>query len=138
MKSTKNSRVEFLVFFLSVLLCYLQSLSHCAKLGSETDKVALLAFKNQVADDPFGALSAWNDSLDFCQWHGVTCGARHRRVIALHLNNQSLTGSISPYIGNLAFLRSIILQSNNFYVKIPLEIGNLFRLQYIIFSLNML
>ncbi|KAK2657053.1 hypothetical protein Ddye_010105 [Dipteronia dyeriana] len=138
MKSAKISKVEFIVFFLFVLLCYLQSLTHCTELGGETDKVALLAFKNQVADDPFGALSAWNDSLDFCQWHGVSCSARHRRVTALHLNNQSLTGSISPYIGNLTFLRSINLQSNNFYGKIPLEIGNLFRLQYIIFSLNML
>ncbi|KAH7553821.1 hypothetical protein JRO89_XS12G0061500 [Xanthoceras sorbifolium] len=139
MKSTKISRVAFLVFYTFVLLFYSRlSLSHCAKLGSETDKQALLAFKKQVADDPFGAFSTWNDSLEFCQWHGVTCSSRHQRVTALYLNNQSLTGSISPYIGNLTFLRSISLQSNNFYGKIPPEIGKLFRLQYISFSLNML
>ena len=37
--------------------------------GNETDKLALLAFKNHLIDVPNGILSSWNDSA-FCEWRG--------------------------------------------------------------------
>lgn len=139
MKPSKIPHVAFLIFFHFIFLNYFHfPSSHCANLGSETDKFALLAFKSKVVDDPFGALSTWNDSVDFCQWHGVTCSLRHRRVVALDLRAQNLTGTISPFIANLTFLRLINLQQNKFYGKIPPETGRLFRLRSIRFSLNML
>ncbi|KDO57941.1 hypothetical protein CISIN_1g041479mg, partial [Citrus sinensis] len=104
----------------------------------EPDKQALLAFKSKVDDDPFGALSTWNDSVNFCQWLGVTCSLKYQRVILLNLSGQNLTGTASPYIGNLTFLRLINLQQNNFSSNIPHEIGRLFRLRHIIFNSNAL
>ncbi|XP_024037407.1 putative receptor-like protein kinase At3g47110 isoform X2 [Citrus clementina] len=140
MRDTKTSPViALLFFFLFILLSFLFhfSFSHCANLGTETDKQALLAFKSKVAD-PFGALSTWNDSVNFCLWLGVTCSLKHQRVISLNLSGQNLTGTLSPYIGNLTFLRLINLQQNSFSGMIPHEIGRLFRLRSIIFNRNML
>ena len=45
------------------------------------------------------------------------------------INCKDPYGSISPYIGNLTFLRFINLQNNSFYGEIPHEVGHLFRLQ---------
>ena len=63
-----------------------------------TDHLALLKFKESIDDDPFGLLSSWNDSIQFCSWHGITCGCRHQRVTILKLEALNLRGTISPYI----------------------------------------
>lgn len=97
--------------------------------GNETDKIALLTLKAKITDDPFGFLSSWNDSIHFCQWRGVLCGRRHQRVTVLELTSQKLTGPISPYIGNLTFLKELVLDDNTFVNKIPQEIGHLPRLE---------
>ncbi|GAY62863.1 hypothetical protein CUMW_221160 [Citrus unshiu] len=84
MRDARTSPViAFLFSFLFILLSFPFhfSFSYCANLGSETDKQALIAFKSKVDDDPFGALSTWNDSVNFCQWLGVTCSLKHQRVI---------------------------------------------------------
>ncbi|KAJ0079303.1 hypothetical protein Patl1_23485 [Pistacia atlantica] len=44
---------------------------------------------------------------------GITCCSKHRRVTALDLNSRGLFGSLTPYIGNLSFLRDIELYNNN-------------------------
>lgn len=95
----------------------------------ETDSVALLAIKSKIIHDPQGILNSWNDSRHFCEWDGITCGRRHRRVTVLDLNSRGLFGSLSPYIGNLSFLRVILLFNNSIQGGIPPEIGRLFRLQ---------
>ncbi|XP_059593071.1 probable LRR receptor-like serine/threonine-protein kinase At3g47570 [Vitis vinifera] len=86
--------------------------------GNETDKLALLAFKNYVANVPNGVLSSWNDSLHFCQWEGVTCSHQLQRVTALRLESQRLAGSLPP-IENLTFLRELELSNNNLHGTIP-------------------
>ncbi|KAK2990893.1 hypothetical protein RJ640_006082 [Escallonia rubra] len=96
---------------------------------NETDRQALLAFKDLIQEDPFAVLSSWNDSLHFCEWKGVTCGHQHQRVTAVELMSQNLVGSLSPQIGRLTFLRKIYLDSNGFHGTIPPDIGQLFRLQ---------
>ncbi|XP_020420966.1 putative receptor-like protein kinase At3g47110 [Prunus persica] len=100
--------------------------------GNETDRLALLAIKAQIKQDPHNVLSSWNESIHFCSWHGVSCGRYHhqrQRVTKLNLQSQDLVGSLSPNVGNLSFLRELELQNNNFSSKIPPEIGNLGRLQ---------
>ncbi|KAL4632597.1 hypothetical protein ACB092_04G063000 [Castanea dentata] len=104
--------------------------------GNETDHQALLAFKTQITRDPENVFSSWNDSLHFCEWEGVTCGRKHRRVIVLDLQAKGLVGSLSPYIGNLSFIREIVLANNTIGGKIPDEVGNLFRLQALRLSNN--
>ncbi|KAG2701473.1 hypothetical protein I3843_06G043000 [Carya illinoinensis] len=97
--------------------------------GKEADRLALLEFKKGITHDPFMVFSSWNNSIDFCEWRGVTCGHRHRRVTKLHLAAKELVGSISPFIGNLSFLRILKLQNNSLIHEIPPEIGRLRRLR---------
>ena len=97
--------------------------------NNETDRLALLEFKAKITDDPLQVLSSWNDSIHFCLWRGVTCGRRHQRVIVLDLQTSKLVGSISPHVGNLSFLKNLILSNNSFHNEIPSEIDRLRRLQ---------
>ncbi|KAF8026930.1 hypothetical protein BT93_F3425 [Corymbia citriodora subsp. variegata] len=87
------------------------------------------AEKAGITVDPFGVLNSWNNSIGFCQWYGVTCGWRHQRVTVLDLSSQGLSGSISPHIGNLTFVRKIRLLNNSLHHDIPLQIGQLRRLR---------
>ncbi|KAL5703317.1 hypothetical protein ACHQM5_028420 [Ranunculus cassubicifolius] len=103
--------------------------SSARTLGNETDRLALLTFKSQISGEYQWILSSWNTSSHFCEWDGVTCGRRHRRVIKLDLSSHGLIGPISPYIGNLSFVRNITLTNNMFHGHIPREIGHLSRLQ---------
>ncbi|KAK2983219.1 hypothetical protein RJ640_023339 [Escallonia rubra] len=99
--------------------------------------LSLLAFKSMISDDPQGVLDSWNTSFHFCQWEGVTCGHQHRRVTVLDLRLKTLTGSISPYIGNLSFLQRISLSHNFLQVgKIPLELTYLSKLEMLIIHYN--
>ncbi|KAL5817156.1 hypothetical protein ACOSQ3_025534 [Xanthoceras sorbifolium] len=128
----------------AILLCYISLLlSHTSSThantttinANKTDHLALLAIKSQL-HDPSGVTSSWNNSVPLCLWTGVACGHRHQRVTKLHLSNQKIGGRLSPFIGNLSFLRSIHLEDNNFYGEIPREIGLLFRLKNLILSNN--
>ncbi|KAM7255910.1 hypothetical protein ACFE04_011651 [Oxalis oulophora] len=89
---------QFLKLFLFSILFHC---THCALLGIDTDKQALLAFKTQITHDPSQALSSWNESEQVCRWQGVTCSSKHKRVTDIDLHYFNLTGKISPFIGNL-------------------------------------
>ncbi|KAK1409302.1 hypothetical protein QVD17_35828 [Tagetes erecta] len=105
--------------------------------GSNTsDHLALLEIKAKITHDPQGALTSWNDSLPFCQWSGVTCGRRHQRVTTLNLKNLGLVGSLSPYLGNMSFLRYIYFDTNQLHGSIPPEMGRLHRLHVLSLSNN--
>ncbi|XVF05352.1 hypothetical protein REPUB_Repub05bG0164800 [Reevesia pubescens] len=103
--------------------------------GYERDRQALLAIKSQIID-PLGVTSSWNNSVSLCRWRGINCGRKHQRVTKLDLKMQNLGGTLSPYVGNLSFLRFINLEDNNFYGSIPPEIGRLSRLEIFILANN--
>ncbi|KAG2297357.1 hypothetical protein Bca52824_044026 [Brassica carinata] len=69
---------------------------------------------------------------------GVTCGRKHKRVTRLDLGGFQLGGVISPFIGNLSFLTSVDVTDNSFGGTIPRELVNLFRLQHLNVSFNIL
>ncbi|KAM4070429.1 hypothetical protein ACB094_12G165100 [Castanea mollissima] len=119
------------------LLCLQPTITTTAP-TNETDRLALLKFKESVTHDPYKILSSWNDSMHFCNWLGITCGRRHQRVTRLELKSYELQGSISPYVGNLTFLMVIGLYNNSFGGVIPQKIGHLFRLKQLRLSKNML
>ncbi|KAM7469495.1 hypothetical protein LguiA_007678 [Lonicera macranthoides] len=118
---------SFALFSIIFLLCQRGSTS--AHLSNQTDQLALLEFKHQIANNP--VFNSWNTSLHFCQWKGVECGHRQCRVISLNLTDQNMFGTISPHIGNLSFLRIIDLQDNHFQGEIPQQIGYLYRLRFL-------
>ncbi|XP_023741671.1 receptor kinase-like protein Xa21 [Lactuca sativa] len=124
-----NFRIEF--FFSSLVMFLLTTTISSSNGGNETDYWALLQLKSMITLDPSESLSSWNASFHFCDWSGVICGKRHRRVIALNMFSQGLQGSISPYVGNLSFLRGLFLWNNSFHGTLPHELGRLSRLRYL-------
>ncbi|GMP79121.1 hypothetical protein CsSME_00034790 [Camellia sinensis var. sinensis] len=124
-----------LVWWWCYLLCNIPAAS--CFMANETDRLALVAFKAAIVEDPFGAFTSWNHSVHHCHWNGILCSRRHPdRVIGITLMSQGLVGSLSPHVGNLSFLKSIVLQNNSFHGPIPQEMGRLFRLQTLHFSNN--
>ncbi|CAM8958299.1 unnamed protein product [Rhodiola kirilowii] len=121
--------------YLSIVFCLPARLT---AFSNETDMLALLALKNGflggTGNDIPLPLSSWNASLHFCQWPGITCGRCHQRVTTLDLDGLRPTGTLSPHIGNLTFLRFLNLSNCNIKGVVPEEIGQLSRLR--VFSMR--
>ncbi|VVA90825.1 unnamed protein product [Arabis nemorensis] len=95
---------------------------------------ALVAVKNEL-NDPYNVLENWDvNSVDPCSWRMVTCTDGY--VSALGLPSQSLSGTLSPRIGNLTYLQSVLLQNNAISGPIPDTIGRLEKLQTLDLSNN--
>ncbi|KAM3191976.1 hypothetical protein ACQJBY_069299 [Aegilops geniculata] len=106
---------------------------------TENDRQSLLCFKSRLLG-PAGVLASWsNTSLDVCDWHGITCSTvSPRRVIALELDSEGISGSISPCIANLTTLTRLQLSNNSLSGGIPTELGLLSRLRDLNLSMNTL
>ncbi|PON69034.1 Serine/threonine protein kinase [Parasponia andersonii] len=135
----KYHRLRFYCFF-CVIFVNLGSSIITTAFGTESDKLSLLDLKTHLAggDNTGAVLGLWNDSIEFCQWQGVTCSRQHRRVTILKLGGQGLSGTIPPSIGNLTFLRRMNMSSNDLHGTIPREIGQLSRLEHLDLSRNFL
>ncbi|XP_022852099.1 probable LRR receptor-like serine/threonine-protein kinase At3g47570, partial [Olea europaea var. sylvestris] len=119
------------VIFMLLAIVYLL-INVVTSLNSSTDEYALLAFKSQITSDPNKILEKnWSHGTSFCNWIGITCGRRHQRVRGLNLADMGLGGIIAKEIGELSFLRSLIISNNSFHGFIPNEIGKLKQLQEI-------
>ncbi len=71
--------------------------------------------------------SGWGQNTNVCSWHGVTC--TNGSVTGLFLQDNQLSGSISPQISNLTNLRTLYLHENLLVGSIPPELGSLSNLQ---------
>jgi len=120
-----------------LLICCGVGNAHCSTdSGNSTDMLSLLDFKRAVTKDPPDALNSWNTSAPHCQWKGVICSVAHPgRVRALKLTGQNLQGQIAPSLGNLTFLRTLVLSSNGFFGQLP-SLSHLRRLQFLNVSNN--
>ncbi|KAF8010398.1 hypothetical protein BT93_J1120 [Corymbia citriodora subsp. variegata] len=134
--------MNLVLAFISLILFIHQThsntcIAYASYLGNETDRAALLAFKNKVFKDIQGNMSSWNESISHYNWPGVSCSHRHAgRVTALDLPRQKLVGTIPPDIGNLTFLRRINLMANQLRGHIPKEFRRLFRLNTLVLEQN--
>lgn len=119
-----------------VVVCLLiQNLGFCWGLNDEG--LALLSFRERVESDPFGALANWNDEdgeVDPCSWFGVQCS--DGKVVVLNLKDLCLGGTLSPELGKLVHIKSIILRNNSFTGIIPGEIGGLKELEVLDLGYN--
>ncbi|XP_073105292.1 protein NSP-INTERACTING KINASE 3 isoform X2 [Elaeis guineensis] len=103
--------------------------------GINYEVVALMAIKMEL-NDPYNVLENWDiNSVDPCSWRMVTCSA-DGYVSALGMPSQSLSGTLSPGIGNLTNLQSVLLQNNAISGPIPADIGKLEKLQTLDLSNN--
>ncbi|KAF8114223.1 hypothetical protein N665_0040s0078 [Sinapis alba] len=102
--------------------------------GVNYEVTALVAIKSEL-NDPYSVLENWDvNSVDPCSWRMVTCTDGY--VSALGLPSQSLSGKLSPRIGNLTYLQSVLLQNNAISGPIPDTIGRLEKLQTLDLSNN--
>ncbi|KAL4576228.1 hypothetical protein LXL04_012319 [Taraxacum kok-saghyz] len=123
-----------IAFLFSFLIISLITIATCASnQGNETDYEALSQFKSMISNE---GLRSWNSSFHHCDWSGVSCGKRHRRVTYLVLESHGLEGSLSPHVGNLSFLRFFSLTDNNLQGTIPHELGRLSRLRLLSLASN--
>uniref|UniRef100_A0A2N9GI20 non-specific serine/threonine protein kinase n=1 Tax=Fagus sylvatica TaxID=28930 RepID=A0A2N9GI20_FAGSY len=137
--SCLSSKWFFLIFYHGTLLMCRSSYSDSTTVpafANETDRLALLDFKNGITQDPLQIMTSWNDSVHFCNWIGVTCNPSSKTVMVLDLEAKRLSGTIPPSIGNLTYLTGINLQNNSFFGEIPLEVGRLQRLQHLNLTWN--
>ncbi|KAL2559393.1 Protein NSP-INTERACTING KINASE 2 [Forsythia ovata] len=104
--------------------------------GVNFEVQALMDIKSSLID-PHGVLNWDENAVDPCSWAMVTC-SRDNLVITLAAPSQSLSGKLSPSIGNLTHLQSILLQDNNITGPIPVELGRLPKLQTLDLSDNLL
>ncbi|KAL9297363.1 hypothetical protein ACSQ67_023259 [Phaseolus vulgaris] len=103
--------------------------------GVNFEVQALMSIK-QSLEDPHGVLDNWDgDAVDPCSWTMVTCSSENL-VVGLGTPSQSLSGTLSPSIGNLTNLQIVLLQNNNISGSIPSELGKLPKLQTLDLSNN--
>ncbi|XP_016572944.1 protein NSP-INTERACTING KINASE 3 isoform X2 [Capsicum annuum] len=123
--------VGLLVLTLMESRCY----ASLSPTGINYEVVALTEIKKAL-HDPYNVLENWDvTSVDPCSWRMVTCSS-DGYVSSLGLLSQSLTGPLSPGIGNLTKLQSLLLQNNAIYGPIPDVVGNLEKLQTLDLSNN--
>ncbi|XP_010426204.1 PREDICTED: probable LRR receptor-like serine/threonine-protein kinase At3g47570 isoform X2 [Camelina sativa] len=115
--------------------------THGFTITDETDRRALLEFKSHVSDDKRALLSSWNHSFPLCNWTGVRCGRKHKRVTRLELGGLQLGGVISPSIdnsligslpediGQLQNLGALSLGNNKLSGKLPQSLGKCLTLE---------
>ncbi|GAB2280488.1 Protein NSP-INTERACTING KINASE 3 [Dionaea muscipula] len=128
---------ECWVWWLSLVMLKMIEASFAAlsPAGVNYEVVALMAIKNEL-NDQHDVLDNWDiNSVDPCSWRMVTCNPEGY-VSALGLPSQSLSGRLSPGIGNLTKLESVLLQNNAISGPIPPVIGNLEKLQTLDLSNN--
>ncbi|WVZ51072.1 hypothetical protein U9M48_002254 [Paspalum notatum var. saurae] len=107
--------------------------------NATADELALLAFKSILSSSSNGLLASWNTSSHYCSWPGVVCSHRQpERVVSLLMGSFQLSGRMSPFLGNLSFLKKLDLHGNQFVGQIPPELGQLNRLQMLNLSTNTL
>ncbi|XP_078431414.1 NSP-interacting kinase 3 [Wolffia australiana] len=123
------------MFFLLFVFWAKGSLASLSPSGINYEVVALVSIKMEL-HDPFNVLQNWDiNSVDPCSWRMITCNP-DGFVSALGLPSQSLSGTLSPGIGNLTNLQSVLLQNNLISGMIPPEIGKLRKLQTLDLSNN--
>ncbi|KAL2549526.1 LRR receptor-like serine/threonine-protein kinase EFR [Forsythia ovata] len=88
--------------------------------ANQTDRAALLAFKDGITDDPFEVLRSWNES----------------RLRILWLRNNSLDGEIPTSLSNCSSHMGVQLSRNSLIGRIPREFGSLSNLRLIRAALN--
>ncbi|XP_015950436.2 receptor-like protein 7 isoform X1 [Arachis duranensis] len=112
-----------------ILLLLVISMVSC-----DDERSLLLQFKNSLTFDPDYStkLKTWNQSIECCDWSGVTCNDE-AHVIALDLIEENIQGALdnSSSLFSLQHLQSLNLASNDFNSSIPSKFNKLQTLTYL-------
>lgn len=93
-----------------------------------TDYAAMVAFANSITS--WGTTSPWDLTQPMDTWDGVTLNA-DGCVDVINLDENNISGTIPPELGNLSSIRTLDLGDNNFSGTIPPELGNLTNLTFL-------
>ncbi|KAH9625739.1 hypothetical protein KSS87_007935 [Heliosperma pusillum] len=122
-----------------VFLCF----GGLAQITQPDEVTALKAIKSNL-DDPLKKLSNWKRG-DPCtsNWTGIVCYNRtlddgYLHVQELELLNLNLSGTLSPELGNLSYLKILDFMWNKISGSIPKEIGNIKTLELFLVNGNQL
>ena len=121
--------------FLHFLLCCCFFSTLLSPSLSSVEVEALLRFKKQLKD-PLHRLDSWKVSDSPCEFFGVSCDPITGLVTGISLDNQSLSGEISPSISELQSLRSLVLPSNLLSGNLPAELNKCSNLRVLNVSGN--
>ena len=103
----------------TTVVCRLPPLSSSALFD---DCRLLLAMQDTLAGS---ASLNWSATLVPGEWQGVTVGGPESRVVRLELPRMGLNGRVPAALGQLAGLRSLVLDGNQLIGAIPPELGKL-------------
>ncbi|KAM7473842.1 hypothetical protein LguiB_021085 [Lonicera macranthoides] len=119
-KQSHSSTLDSLALF-SIIFLLCQRGSTSAQLSNQTDQLALLEFKQQIANNP--VFNSWNTSLHFCQWKGNLSFLRF-----IDLRNNHFHGEIPQQIGYLYRLSHLDLINNTLGGPLPVNLSRCFNL----------
>ncbi|CAL5412373.1 unnamed protein product [Camellia sinensis] len=95
--------------------------------GVNFEVAALMSVKSKMIDE-YHVLDGWDiNSVDPCTWNMVGCSPEGF-VISLDMASMRLAGILSPGVGNLTHLQTMLLQNNQLSGPVPAEIGKLSEL----------
>ncbi|KAL7242237.1 hypothetical protein ACSBR1_014744 [Camellia fascicularis] len=95
--------------------------------GVNFEVAALMSVKIKMIDE-YHVLDGWDiNSVDPCTWNMVGCSPEGF-VISLDMASMGLAGILSPGVGNLTHLQTMLLQNNQLSGPVPAEIGKLSEL----------
>ncbi|KAA8538712.1 hypothetical protein F0562_028307 [Nyssa sinensis] len=130
----KNQAPFFSLQFLTTFLLFFFYLS-LPSMSLTVETQALLEFKNQLKD-PLNYLDSWKESESPCHFAGITCNLNTGGVAEISLDNESLSGEISPSIAVLQSLNSLVLSSNLISGNLPPQLNNCSNLKVLNLSGN--
>jgi Leucine-rich repeat (LRR) protein len=121
---------------LAVLVLFSISYAHAQIPAIE--RAALIALYDATNGPGWTDNSGWVTATvgTECTWYGVACVAD--LVNSLHLENNQLSGSIPPELGNLSRLWYLFMDRNQLTGSIPPELGNLSYLANLYLNNNQL
>ncbi|CAM8898935.1 unnamed protein product [Rhodiola kirilowii] len=124
----------FFFFFRSVQLSWATN-SLLSPKGVNFEVAALMSMKSKMIDVD-DVLGGWDiNSVDPCTWYMVGCSPEGF-VVSLEMASMGLSGTLSPSVGNLSYLRTMLLQNNQLSGPVPTEIGKLSELKTLDLSGN--
>lgn len=101
---------------------------------SQSECLALVTFYENTTDTSWNKRTNWMLTETPCEWYGVTCKDGHVTILAL--NNNNLTGSLPPAVGDLAYLEILDLAENNLSGTLPAELSQLSQLKWLYLNDN--
>ncbi|KAM1765866.1 hypothetical protein ACFX14_004939 [Malus domestica] len=135
----ENNCVKKLLFGFC-FVCFCMSLatasdSLLSPKGLNFEVAALMSVKREMKDE-MSVMDGWDiNSVDPCTWNMVGCSTEGF-VISLAMVSTDLSGMLSPSIGNLSHIRTLLLQNNLLSGPIPAAIGTHSELQTLDLSGN--